>query len=294
MITAKLVKELRELTGAGIMDCKKALEATEGDIPKAMDWLREKGISSAEKKAGRIAADGLTSIVSAGNKAVIVEVNSETDFVAKNESFLKLVNDIANAVLENQPADMDEALALKVGDSTIADAVTNATALIGEKISFRRFEIVEKEDDQVFGEYKHMGGTISAITVVKGEESVARDIAMQVASMSPVYVSRKEVPAEKMEHERNIQIEVIKNDPSLADKPEKVIKGIVEGRVNKTLQDVSLVDQVYFKNPDLKVAQFLKEENADVLKFVRFAVGEGIEKREEDFAEEVAKASKVN
>ena len=294
MITAKLVKELRELTGAGIMDCKKALEATEGDIPKAMDWLREKGISSAEKKAGRIAADGLTSIVSSGNKAVIIEVNSETDFVAKNESFLKLVNDIANAVLENQPADLEEALTLKVGDSTIAEAVTNATALIGEKISFRRFEIVQKEDDQVFAEYKHMGGTISALTVVKGEESVARDIAMQVASMSPIYVSRKEVPAEKMEHERHIQIEVIKNDPSLADKPEKVIKGIVEGRVNKTLQDVSLVDQVYFKNPDLKVAQFLKEENADVLKFVRFAVGEGIEKREEDFAEEVAKASKVN
>lgn len=294
MITAKLVKELRDRTGAGMMDCKKALEATEGDIPKAIDWLREKGISSAEKKSGRIAADGLTNLIVDGNRAVVVEVNSETDFVAKNEEFLKLVKDLSELILKENPADLDAALALDLDGSSVADTITQATAKIGEKISLRRFEVVEKTDDQVFGEYVHMGGRISAVTVVEGSEEFARDIAMQVASMSPVYVSRKEVPAEVMEHERNIQVEIIKNDPALAEKPEKVIKGIVEGRVNKTLQDVSLVDQPFFKDPNVKVAQILKDENANVIKFVRFAVGEGIEKREEDFAEEVAKASKIN
>lgn len=294
MITAKLVKELRDRTGAGMMDCKKALEATEGDIPKAIDWLREKGISSAEKKSGRIAADGLTNLIVDGNRAVVVEVNSETDFVAKNEEFLKLVKDLSELILKENPADLDAALALDLDGSSVADTITQATAKIGEKISLRRFEVVEKTDDQVFGEYVHMGGRISAVTVVEGSEEFARDIAMQVASMSPVYVSRKEVPAEVMEHERNIQVEIIKNDPALAEKPEKVIKGIVEGRVNKTLQDVSLVDQPFFKDPNVKVAQILKDENANVVKFVRFAVGEGIEKREEDFAEEVAKASKIN
>lgn len=294
MITAKLVKELRDRTGAGMMDCKKALEATEGDIPKAIDWLREKGISSAEKKSGRIAADGLTNLIVDGNRAVVVEVNSETDFVAKNEEFLKLVKDLSELILKENPADLDAALALDLDGSSVADTITQATAKIGEKISLRRFEVVEKTDDQVFGEYVHMGGRISAVTVVEGSEEFARDIAMQVASMSPVYVSRKEVPAEVMEHERNIQVEIIKNDPALAEKPEKVIKGIVEGRVNKTLQDVSLVDQPFFKDPNVKVAQILKDEKANVVKFVRFAVGEGIEKREEDFAEEVAKASKIN
>lgn len=294
MITAKLVKELRDRTGAGMMDCKKALEATEGDIPKAIDWLREKGISSAEKKSGRIAADGLTNLIVDGNRAVVIEVNSETDFVAKNEEFLKLVKDLSELILKENPADLDAALALDLDGSSVADTITQATAKIGEKISLRRFEVVEKTDDQVFGEYVHMGGRISAVTVVEGSEEFARDIAMQVASMSPVYVSRKEVPAEVMEHERNIQVEIIKNDPALAEKPEKVIKGIVEGRVNKTLQDVSLVDQPFFKDPNVKVAQILKDENANVVKFVRFAVGEGIEKREEDFAEEVAKASKIN
>ena len=294
MITAKLVKELRDRTGAGMMDCKKALEATEGDIPKAIDWLREKGISSAEKKSGRIAADGLTNLIVDGNRAVVVEVNSETDFVAKNEQFLNLVKDLSELILKENPADLDAALALDLDGSSVADTITQATAKIGEKISLRRFEVVEKTDDQVFGEYVHMGGRISAVTVVEGSEEFARDIAMQVASMSPVYVSRKEVPAEVMEHERNIQVEIIKNDPALAEKPEKVIKGIVEGRVNKTLQDVSLVDQPFFKDPNVKVAQILKDENANVVKFVRFAVGEGIEKREEDFAEEVAKASKIN
>ena len=294
MITAKLLKELRDRTGAGMMDCKKALEATEGDITKAIDWLREKGISSAEKKSGRIAADGLSNLVVDGNKAVVVEINSETDFVAKNEEFLNLVNELSALILKEEPADLDAALALDYNGSSVADAITQATAKIGEKISLRRFEIVTKTDDQVFGEYIHMGGRISAITVVEGTEEFARDIAMQVASMSPIYVSRKEVPAEVMEHERNIQIEIIKNDPALADKPEKVVKGIVEGRVNKTLQDVSLVDQPFFKDPNVKVAQILKDENANVVKFVRFAVGEGIEKREEDFAEEVAKASKIN
>lgn len=294
MVTAKQVKELRDRTGAGMMDCKKALEANDGDLDLAMDWLREKGIASAQKKAGRVAADGLSNVFVDGDKAVIIEVNSETDFVAKNEEFVKLVNDLGELILKEEPSSLDVALELDFGGSTVADVITDKTAKIGEKLSLRRFEIIKKESNQVFGTYVHMGGTISAVVVADGSEEFARDIAMQVASMAPVYVSRKEVPVDVMEHERNIQIEVINNDPSLSEKPDKVKKGIVEGRVNKTLQDVSLVDQVFFKDNNLKVKQVLKEEDADVIEFVRFAVGEGIEKEEEDFAEEVEKASKVN
>lgn len=294
MVTAKMVKELRDRTGAGMLDCKKALENTGGDVDKAVDWLREKGMASAAKKSGRIAAEGMSALKVEGDSAVVLEVNSETDFVAKNEEFKTLVSDLADLLLAEKPADMDAALALDLNGQTVADAITAATAKIGEKISFRRFEIIEKEAAQHFGAYTHMGGTVSAVVVLEGNEEIARDMAMQVASMGAIYVSRDEVPAETLEHETNIQKEVVKNDPALADKPEKVIEGIVRGRVNKSLVEVSLVDQPFFKNPDEKVAQILKNEGSSVVKFVRFAVGEGIEKREEDFAEEVAKASKVN
>lgn len=294
MITAKLVKELRDLTGAGMMDCKKALEATEGDVSKAVDWLREQGIASAQKKSGRIAAEGTTNILVDGNRAVVVEINSETDFVAKNTQFVELVDSVSKVILDGNPADLDAALALDLNGQSVADAVVAATATIGEKITLRRFEIVEKTDEDFFGSYIHMGGKISAVAVVKGgNEEVAKDMAMQVASMAPQFVSEKDIPAEAIEHERNIQIEIVKNDPDLADKPEQVVNGIIKGRVSKSLQEISLVDQVFFKDGKAKVAAFLKAENAEVLSFVRFALGEGIEKKVEDFAEEVAKASQV-
>ena len=290
-ITAALVKELRERTGAGMMDCKKALTECDGDMEKAIDWLREKGIAKAAKKAGRIAAEGLTRVVAEGNRACLIEVNSETDFVAKNEQFLNLIDTAAAAILKAAPKTMEEALALDVDGVTLENKLIDATATIGEKITLRRFEIMEKADGDVFGTYIHMGGKISACVVLKNSDNaeVARDMAMQVASMSPSYVSREHMPAGIIEKERNVQMEILKNDESLSNKPEKVLKGIVEGRLSKSLQEMCLVDQIFFKNPDLKVAQVLKEANTSVEGFVRYAVGEGLEKREENFAEEVAK-----
>ena len=290
-ITAALVKELRERTGAGMMDCKKALTECDDDMEKAIDWLREKGIAKAAKKAGRIAAEGLTRVVAEGNRACLIEVNSETDFVAKNEQFLNLIDTAAAAILKAAPKTMEEALALDVDGVTLENKLIDATATIGEKITLRRFEIMEKADGDVFGTYIHMGGKISACVVLKNSDNaeVARDMAMQVASMSPSYVSREHMPAEIIEKERNVQMEILKNDASLSNKPEKVLKGIVEGRLSKSLQEMCLVDQIFFKNPDLKVAQVLKEANTSVEGFVRYAVGEGLEKREENFAEEVAK-----
>lgn len=290
-ITAALVKELRERTGAGMMDCKKALTECDGDMEKAIDWLREKGIAKAAKKAGRIAAEGLTRVVAEGNRACLIEVNSETDFVAKNEQFLNLIDTAVAAILKAAPKTMEEALALDVDGVTLENKLIDATATIGEKITLRRFEIMEKADGDVFGTYIHMGGKISACVVLKNSDNaeVARDMAMQVASMSPSYVSREHMPAEIIEKERNVQMEILKNDESLSNKPEKVLKGIVEGRLSKSLQEMCLVDQIFFKNPDLKVAQVLKEANTSVEGFVRYAVGEGLEKREENFAEEVAK-----
>ena len=286
-ITAKQVKELREMTSAGMMDCKKALTECDGDMQKAVDWLREKGISKAAKKEGRIAAEGLTRVAVDGNYAALIEVNSETDFVAKNESFLSLLDTIETAVLANKPANNDEALAIVTENGTIADLLTQATATIGEKITFRRFEIVEKTDDQTFGTYMHMGGTISAVAVVEGSEEVAKDMAMQVASMAPKYVSQKDVPADVVEHERNLQQQIMAADPAMASKPEKILAGILNGKVSKHFKDVCLMDQEYFKDPNEKVASFLKSNKANIVSFVRFQAGEGIEKREENFAEEV-------
>ncbi len=293
-ISAKLVKELRDRTGAGMLDCKKALEANEGDVDKAIVWLREKGIASAQKKAGRIAAEGLSNVLISDNKAVVVELNSETDFVAKNEQFLALVDKVSHAILDNDPKTNEDVLALVVDGETINDLVINATATIGEKITFRRFAVLTKEDNQIFGAYKHMGGTISAVVVLEGDNAeISKEIAMQVASMNPIYVSIKDVPAEITEKETEIQVNIVKNDPELASKPEQVINGIIKGRVSKSLQEVSLMDQIFWKDGKSKVSQVLKEAKTDVVDFVRFAVGEGIEKREENFAEEVAKASQV-
>ena len=289
MITASLVKELREKTGAGMMDCKKALTECEGDIEKAVDWLREKGIAKAAKKSGRIAAEGLTRAAVEGNTGVIFEVNSETDFVAKNDQFLALLDTIQAALFANKPADLDAALACNTAEGTLQDVITNATATIGEKITLRRFAVVEKADDEFFGAYMHMGGKISVLTVLNGKEdaAVAKNMAMQIASMSPSYINRDEIPAEVVEHERGVQLNIMKEDPKMAGKPEQMLAKIIEGKISKHFKDQCLMDQEFFLNPDQKVSQFLKENGADVKSFVRYAVGEGIEKREENFAEEV-------
>lgn len=289
-ISAAQVKELREKTGAGMLDCKNALTETDGDMEKAIDWLREKGIAKSIKKASRVAAEGLSKVVIDGNSAVIVEINSETDFVSKNEQFLKLLDDAANTILKGNPADNDAALALSTASGTLNDEFVNATATIGEKIVLRRFEVLNKNDDQIFGEYTHMGGSKTALVLLNGgDDELAHYIAMQIASMSPSYVSADEMPADIVERERKVQTEIVKNDEKFAGKPEQVINGAIEGKVSKALKEMCLVDQEYFLDSSKKVSQVLKEHNAEVVKFVRYAVGEGIEKREENFAEEVAK-----
>lgn len=289
MISAKLVKELRDRTGAGMMDCKKALEATDGNIEEAITWLQEKGISTAAKKAGRIAAEGLAKVVVEGNTGVVLELNAETDFVAKNDKFTGLLDLLASTFVKEKPADLEAANNLVIDGSTVADLVTQATATIGEKISLRRLEVVEKNDDEIFGDYTHMGGKIAALVVLKGGyDEVSHDVAMQVASMSPQFISRDDMPQEIVDKETDIQTEVLKNDESMANKPENIRAGIVAGRVKKALQEISLVDQPFFKDSSLSVDKMLNNANAKVVSFVRYAVGEGIEKREENFAEEIA------
>ena len=289
MITASQVKELREKTGAGMMDCKKALTECDGDMAQAVDWLREKGISKAAKKEGRIAAEGLTRVATKGNTGILFEVNSETDFVAKNEQFLHLLDVIQNAILDTKAADVDAVLTTSTPEGTIADLITNATATIGEKITFRRVSVVEKADDEFFGSYMHMGGKISALAVLKGEtnETVAKNIAMQVASMAPTYVSQSDIPGDVVEHERELQLQMMKADPKMAGKPEKVLQGILKGKVDKHFKDQCLLDQEFFLDPKMKVANFLKDNKVELVSFVRYQTGEGIEKREENFAEEV-------
>lgn len=289
MITASQVKELREKTGAGMMDCKKALTECDGDMAKAVDWLREKGISKAAKKEGRIAAEGLTRVATKGNTGILFEVNSETDFVAKNEQFLHLLDVIQNAILDTKAADVDAVLTTSTPEGTIADLITNATATIGEKITFRRVSVVEKADDEFFGSYMHMGGKISALAVLKGEtnETVAKNIAMQVASMAPTYVFQSDIPGDVVEHERELQLQMMKADPKMAGKPEKVLQGILKGKVDKHFKDQCLLDQEFFLDPKMKVANFLKDNKVELVSFVRYQTGEGIEKREENFAEEV-------
>lgn len=288
-VTVAMIKDLRERTGAGMMDCKKALTESDGDIKKAVDWLREKGIAKAAKKEGRIAAEGLARILVDGNKAVIAEVNSETDFVAKNDKFLALIDKTLKALIKSDAKTVEDALALPTEDGTLNDSFVNAVSIIGEKLTLRRFAIVEKSDDEVFGSYMHQGGRISAITVVKGTDpQVAKNMAMQVASMNPTYVSRNDMPQDVVEHEREIIKVQMDADEKLANKPEKVKAGIVEGRLSKDLQEMCLVDQIFFLDQDKKCGQYLKENNSEVKSFVKYTVGEGIEKKQEDFAAEVA------
>lgn len=289
-ITAQDVKILREKTGAGMMDCKKALTECDGDMEKAVDWLREKGIAKAAKKQDRIAAEGLTRLEVNGNTAVIFEVNSETDFAAKNDLFIKVLETISETLLAKKPTTLEEALAAVTADGkTIDEVVVDATATIGEKISFRRFEVIEKTDADQFGAYMHMGGRISCVVVLGNTDNaeVAKDVAMHAAAMNPQFIDRKDISQEFLDHERAIQTEIMKNDPSLAGKPEKVLQGIVEGRLSKQLQEICLNDQAFFKDPDLKISQYVSQAKSSVVKMVRFAVGEGIEKKVDNFAEEV-------
>lgn len=286
MITANMVKELREQTGAGMLDCKKALTETNGNMEEAITWLREKGISKAAKKQSRIAAEGLGFAKVDGNKAVIVEVNSETDFVAKNPEFTSLVENIANAIINSDVSTMEEAMKLEVEGKTIEDMIVDKTATIGEKLSFRRFELVTKNDSQVFGTYSHMGGKIVTLAVLEGTDTeVAKDVAMQIAAMRPLYLDRESVPSERVEKERAILTEQAENEGLAADK----LPMIVNGRMGKFYEEVCLLDQGFVKENKMKVSKYVESKGMKVLSFVRYEVGEGMEKREENFADEVAK-----
>ena len=284
MITANLVKELREKTGAGMLDCKKALEATSGNIEEATDWLREKGISTAAKKEGRIAAEGLVHIVYNDKKASIVELNSETDFVASNEEFIDLVKRTANLVLNNDINTVDEALTLKIDDVTLNDLIISKIAKIGEKLSFRRFESIELNDNEVFGIYIHNTKKIAVIIVLEGaNEEVAKDIAMHAAAMRPKHIRKEDVSVEEIEKEREIQKQLAINEGKPADIAEKM----VEGRINKHFKEICLEGQEFIKNNDLTVLEYVKNNNGIIKKMVRYEVGEGMEKRCDNFAEEV-------
>lgn len=286
MITANMVKELREQTGAGMLDCKKALTETNGNMEEAITWLREKGISKAAKKQTRIAAEGLATAKINGNDAVLVEVNSETDFVAKNPEFVSLVDGIANVILDKKPANMEEAMKLELDGTSIEETIVNKTATIGEKLSFRRFELVEKTDNQVFGTYSHMGGKIVTLALLEGNDTeVAKDIAMQIAAMRPLYLDRESVPEERIQKEREILTEQAENEGLDSNK----LPMIVNGRLNKFFEEICLVDQGFVKENKMKVSKCVESKNMKILSFVRYEVGEGMEKKEENFADEVAK-----
>ena len=285
-ITAQMVKELREKTGAGMMDCKKALTETDGNMEAAIDYLREKGIAKAAKKGDRIAAEGLTFIQVEGNEAVILEVNSETDFVAKNEGFQVLVKELAAHLLAKKPATVEEALAQTMENgSTVEAHINEAVAKIGEKLTLRRFEVVSKTDADAFGGYLHMGGRIGVLTVLEGstDEAAAKDVAMHIAALKPLYVSRDQVSAEEIERERKVLTEQALNEG----KPEAIVAKMVEGRLGKYFEDICVLDQTFVKNPDQKVGQFVAATGGKLTSFVRFEVGEGIEKKVDNFAEEV-------
>ena len=277
MVDAKTVAELRAKTGAGMMDCKKALSETNGDINAAIDYLREKGIAKAAKKESRIAAEGLANVYINGNKAVILEVNSETDFVSKNEEFTSMLDTIGNTILNSNAKTVEEALELPCEEGTIKDLIIAKTAKIGEKLSLRRIEVVEKTDDETFGSYLHMGGKIAVLTVLTGaNEEVAKDVAMQAAAMKPEFVREDE-------KERAIFKEQAMNEG----KPAEIAEKMVEGRLKKFFKEICLVSQSFIKNGDIDVATYVKNNGGEVKSMIRYEVGEGMEKRNDNFAEEV-------
>ncbi len=284
MYKASDVKDLRERTGAGMLDCKKALEACNGDIEKSIDWLREKGISKAAKKEGRVAAEGLCEIKIDGNKAVLIEVNSETDFVAQNEEFTSFVEYLATLILNNDFKTKEDVLNYKDEDETVNDKLVSKIAKIGEKIDFRRFVKIEKKENEVFGSYKHMGGRIGALVVLSDTtEEVAKDVAMHVAAMNPTAIKRDEVPTDLVERESK----VIKEQVMQEGKPEDIAEKMVTGRLNKFYKEVCLEEQQFIKDNSLTVKQFVENAGGSIISMNRFGVGEGIEKEEENFAQEV-------
>lgn len=292
-VTAQMVKELREKTGAGMMDCKKALVESDGNLEAAIDFLREKGLSSAAKKADRIAAEGTTYIQVEGNKAVLLEMNAETDFVSKNESFQQLVQTVASHLLATELASVEEALASTVEEGvTVENLISNAVAKIGEKITLRRFVIETKTDADAFGPYLHMGGRIGVLTLLEGstDEQAAKDVAMHIAALNPAYISRDEVSADEVERERKILTEQALNEG----KPENIVAKMVEGRLGKYFEEVCVLEQSFVKNSDQKVKVFVESTGGKLVSFTRYAVGEGIEKREDNFAEEVMSQVKGN
>lgn len=301
-VTAGMVKELREMTGAGMMDCKKALAATDGDMDKAVEFLREKGLAAASKKAGRIAAEGLVKTVVSedGKSAAIVEVNSETDFVAKNAQFQGYVADVAAQILTSNASDLDSFMAepwSKDAGRTVAEELSSQISIIGENMNIRRFEKIST--DGVVIDYIHGGGRIGVLVEASAEvvndtvKEALRNLAMQIAALSPKYVTRSEVPQEFVDHETEILKVQAKNENP--DKPDAIIEKMIIGRLNKELKEFCLVDQAYVKDGDLTVAKYLEQVSkevggkVEVKKFVRFETGEGLEKKEENFAEEVAK-----
>ncbi len=284
-MNASLIKELRDISGAGMMDCKKALEENDNDIKKATEWLREKGIAKAAKKAGRIAAEGLSTIKIEGNKAVILEINCETDFVAKNEKFQKFMDDVATTILNSNAKTNEEALSLDCEQGTLNDYVTSMTATIGEKISFRRFTLLEKSDDENFGSYIHMGGKISVLSLIKGaSENVAKDVCMHAAAMRPEYVTKEQVPADQVENEKKILTE----EAIREGKPANIAEKMVMGRINKYYKEICLEEQEFVKDNSVTVGKFVSNNGGKIIDVIRYEVGEGLEKRQENFAEEVA------
>ncbi|EUJ17057.1 elongation factor Ts [Listeria aquatica FSL S10-1188] len=277
-ITAQMVKELREKTGAGMMDCKKALVETDGDMEKAIDLLREKGIAKAAKKSDRIASEGMTHVVSNEKHAIVLEVNAETDFVAKNDNFKELVEKLANHLLAVRPASLEDALKTEIEDGvTVQEYITEAITKIGENISLRRFDITEKSENCAFGEYIHMNGRIGVVVLLNGttDSAVAKDIAMHIAAINPKYISRDDVDADELAHEKEVLTQQALNEG----KPENIVEKMVEGRLKKWLSDISLLDQPFVKDPDVTVGEFAKKHGATVESFVRFEVGEGIEEK---------------
>ncbi|HHT81861.1 MAG TPA: elongation factor Ts [Acholeplasmataceae bacterium] len=287
MPTIEKIKILRDKTGAGMMDCKKALVETGGDVDKAVDFLRERGLSKAANKASRIAAEGLANVAIEGNTALIYEVNSETDFVSQNDEFIKLVDEVGAILIKSNATNTEEALAVNNPQErlTVEQMLLNMTAKIGEKITLRRVQRVTKKDDEVFGLYKHQGGKIIALTVVKGnDQEVAKNIAMHVTASKPRFLDRASVDQETVEHEKQVLTQQALNEG----KPANIVEKMVIGRLNKFFEEICLTDQAYVKDTDMKVKQYLKSVNSQVTFFLRLEVGEGIEKREEDFAAEVA------
>ena len=292
MITASLVKELREKTGAGMMDCKKVLTETDGDLEKAMELLRERGIAKAAKKSGRVAAEGLVEayVSEDGKVGAIVEVNSETDFVAKNEEFKNFVLSVAKQVVEKNPKDVEDLLAqesIDVAGKTVNEVLVEKIATIGENLTIRRFSRFESKG--LIEKYIHGDGKIAVlVNMAKGDKEVAKDICMQIAAARPEFVKREDVPEERV----NKEMEILKVQAMNEGKPAQIAEKIVQGRIGKFYEEICLIDQAFVKNPDIKISQLLKEKDADIVEFARFEKGEGIEKKEENFAEEVMKQLK--